>query len=309
MGALLALSSAVVYGIVDFAGGLLSRHIHHAAVTFLGQLGGLLLACAAALLIPADTVHTADLLWGALSGVGSGVAMRFLNRGLSSGAMSVVVPVSAVTGVALSVLCGVLVLGDRPGALAWLGIGVTVPALWFVSGGRRGSGKGTADGLLASAGVAVQYLALGQAATASGLWPVAAGRAAAVLVLLPDAARHARRLRLPPGRCVQALLIGAGRPSASCCICSPRSASCSPSPSSSRPSTRPCPSSSASPSCTNGSAAARRWGCWERGWRQCCSRWGEAEPHRCRRAHASPSSCGRAWNRKPTPTPSRSAAS
>ncbi|MDQ1021921.1 EamA family transporter [Streptomyces afghaniensis] len=210
MGALLALSSAVVYGIVDFAGGLLSRHIHHAAVTFLGQLGGLLLACAAALLIPADTVHTADLLWGALSGVGSGVAMRFLNRGLSSGAMSVVVPVSAVTGVALSVLCGVLVLGDRPGVMAWLGIAVTVPALWFVSGGRGGAGQGTADGLLASAGVAVQYLALGQAASASGLWPVAAGRVAAVLVLLPDAARHARRLRLPPGRCVQALLIGAG---------------------------------------------------------------------------------------------------
>ncbi|MEU6183626.1 EamA family transporter [Streptomyces coeruleorubidus] len=212
MGALLALSSAVVYGIVDFAGGLLSRHVHHAAVTFLGQLGGLLLACAAALLMPADAVHTADLLWGALSGVGSGMAMRFLNRGLSRGAMSVVVPVSAVTGVALSVLCGVLVLGDRPGALAWLGIAVTVPALWFVSGGGGGggAGKGTADGLLASAGVALQYLALGQAGPGSGLWPVAAGRVAAVLVLLPDAARHARRLKLPPGRCVQALLIGAG---------------------------------------------------------------------------------------------------
>ncbi|MER7479335.1 hypothetical protein ABTX60_17125 [Streptomyces sp. NPDC126510] len=53
MGALLALSSAVVYGIVDFAGGLLSRRAHHTAVTFLGQLGGLLLACAAALLLPA----------------------------------------------------------------------------------------------------------------------------------------------------------------------------------------------------------------------------------------------------------------
>ncbi|MYS88485.1 MULTISPECIES: EamA family transporter [Streptomyces] len=210
MGALLALASAVCYGVVDFAGGLLSRHIHHAAVTFLGQLGGLLLACAAALLVPAGAVHTADLLWGALSGVGSGVAMRFLNRGLSRGAMSVVVPVSAVTGVALSVLCGVLVLGDRPGAVAWLGIAVTVPALWFVSGGRGGAGRGTTDGLLASAGVAVQYLALGQADPASGLWPVAAGRVAAVLVLLPDAARHARRLRLPPGRCLQALLIGAG---------------------------------------------------------------------------------------------------
>ncbi|OUD01610.1 DMT family transporter [Streptomyces swartbergensis] len=214
MGALLALSSAVVYGMVDFTGGLLSRRIHHTAVTFFGQLGGLLLACAAALLMPADAVHTTDLLWGALSGVGSGMAMRFLNRGLSRGAMSVVVPVSAVTGVALSVLCGVLVLGDRPGAVAWLGIAVTVPALWFVSGGGGGggggAGKGTADGLLASAGVAVQYLALGQAGPGSGLWPVAAGRVAAVLVLLPDAVRHARRLKLPPGRCVQALLIGAG---------------------------------------------------------------------------------------------------
>ncbi|AXE90746.1 EamA family transporter [Streptomyces sp. Go-475] len=223
MGALLALSSAVVYGIVDFAGGLLSRRVHHAAVTFLGQLGGLMLACAAALLLPAGSVHSADLLWGALSGVGSGVAMRFLNRGLSRGAMSVVVPVSAVTGVALSVLCGVLVLGDRPGAVAWLGIAVTVPALWFVAGGKggvrapggaanpdAGAGKGTADGLLASAGVAVQYLALGQADPGSGLWPVAAGRVAAVLVLLPDAARHARRLRLPPVRCLQAVLVGAG---------------------------------------------------------------------------------------------------
>ncbi|MEV3973352.1 EamA family transporter [Streptomyces sp. NPDC050698] len=210
MGALLALSSAVVYGIVDFTGGLLSRRVHHAAVTLYGQFGGLALACAAALLLPSDAPRGTDLLWGALSGVGSGTAMRFLNRGLSRGDMSVVVPVSAVTGVALSVLCGVLVLGDRPGAVAWLGIAVTVPALWCVAGGRSGAGKGTADGLIASAGVAVQYLALGQAGPGSGLWPVAAGRVAAVLVLLPDAARHARRLRLPPVRCVQAVLVGAG---------------------------------------------------------------------------------------------------
>ncbi|MDO0938588.1 hypothetical protein QQY66_45285 [Streptomyces sp. DG2A-72] len=44
MGALLALASAVCYGIVDFAGGLLSRRVHFAVVTFLGQVGGLVLA-------------------------------------------------------------------------------------------------------------------------------------------------------------------------------------------------------------------------------------------------------------------------
>ncbi|QES40148.1 hypothetical protein DEJ49_03385 [Streptomyces venezuelae] len=95
------------------------------------------------------SVRAVDFAWGAASGVGS-----------------------AVTGVALSVLCGVLFLGDRPTALAWLGIGVTVPALWLVSaggarGGRAGSGRTDAqaaepapgsrvpvDGLIASAGVA-----------------------------------------------------------------------------------------------------------------------------------------------------------
>ncbi|MFC8093321.1 hypothetical protein [Streptomyces sp. NPDC057301] len=75
-----------------------------------------------------------DLARGALSGVGSAAAMHFLNRGLSRGAMSTVVPVSAVTAVtavALSVLGGVLLLGDRPCALARTGFLVTVPALWL----------------------------------------------------------------------------------------------------------------------------------------------------------------------------------
>ncbi|MFF8970023.1 EamA family transporter [Streptomyces sp. NPDC014995] len=211
MGALLALASAVLYGFVDFAGGILSRRTHFATVTLLGQIGGLLLAVAAALLVPAEAVDRTDLLWGALSGVGSGMAMHVLNRGLGRGAMSVVVPVSAVTSVALSVLCGVLLLGDRPGLLAWAGIAVTVPALWLVAGGGTDgvAGGGVRDGLLASAGVAVQYLAPGQAGASSGLWPVAAGRVAAVAVLLPLAARRTRR-PATPRLGAAALAVGAG---------------------------------------------------------------------------------------------------
>ncbi|MEU6142919.1 DMT family transporter [Streptomyces sp. NPDC047081] len=209
MGPLLALASALCYGTVDYAGGILSRRAPFTTVTFLGQLGGLALASVAALLIPATSVHPADLLWGALSGLGSGTAMHFLNRGLSRGAMSVVVPVSAVTGVALSVVCGVLALDDRPGPLAWLGIAVTLPALWLVSGGRAGAARGAGDGLLASAGVAVQYVALGLAAPAAGLWPVVAGRVAAVLLLLPTVVRHGPAW-LPRPLAAQALLVGAG---------------------------------------------------------------------------------------------------
>ncbi|GAB2969717.1 DMT family transporter [Streptomyces pseudoechinosporeus] len=214
MGALLALASAACYGIVDYAGGLLSRRIHFAVVTFLGQIGGLLLALAVALAMPAEAVRSADVMWGALSGVGSGSAMHFLNRGLSRGAMSIVVPVSAVTGVALSVLCGVCFLGDRPTLLAWLGICVTVPALWLVSGGevRRGAGtaQASADGLLASLGVAVQYIGLAQAGAGSGVWPVVAGRVAAVVVVLPGVWRHVPKFRQSPKPLVQAAVIGAG---------------------------------------------------------------------------------------------------
>jgi drug/metabolite transporter (DMT)-like permease len=227
MGPLLALTSAICYGIVDFAGGILSRRAPFAAVTLLGQFGGLALACVAALLVPADSVRLSDLLWGALSGLGSGTAMRYLNRG----AMSVVVPLSAVTGVALSVLCGVLALGDRPGPLAWTGIAVTVPALWLVAGAAarghgaarppaRGGGAAghqpparadgaVGDGLPAGAGVAVQYVALGLAGPSAGLWPVAAGRVAAVALLLPHVVRHGPP-RLPRRLTVQALLVGAG---------------------------------------------------------------------------------------------------
>ncbi|MFD8272192.1 EamA family transporter [Streptomyces flaveolus] len=218
MGALLALASAVCYGFVDFAGGLLSRRVHFAVVTFLGQAGGLLLALAAAVLLPARAVGSADVLWGTLSGAGSATAMHFLNRGLSRGAMSVVVPVSAVTGVALSVVCGVFFLGDRPTPLAWLGICLTVPALWLVSAGGTGRGGGggarsgaaLTDGLVASLGVAVQYIGLAQADPASGLWPVAAGRVAAVLLLLPATWRHTSEFSRSAGSWGRAVLIGAG---------------------------------------------------------------------------------------------------
>lgn len=189
-GVLLALVSAVAYGMADFAGGLLARRAHFGTIALVGQLAGMVSAVAAALFVPA-AVSVGDLAWGALSGAGTGVGMLFLYRGLARGDMSVVVPVSAVGGVALPVLLSVTMLGERPTALAWSGIAVALPALWFV-GRTDGGGKPVAlgDALIASVGFAVQYFALAQAD--GGLWPVVAGRVAAALVVLPTA-----RQRIP----------------------------------------------------------------------------------------------------------------
>ncbi|HEV7626770.1 MAG TPA: DMT family transporter [Streptomyces sp.] len=189
MGSLLALASAACYGIADFTGGLLSRRVNFALVALAGQAGGLALTSAAALFLPEASPTAADLAWGALSGVGTGVGMVFLFRGLSRGAMSVVVPVSAVGGVALPVLVGVALLGDRPSALSWLGILTAVPALWLVSHTGPGSApdatRASLDGLIAGSGIALQYVALAQSAPAAGIWPVTAGRVTALVSILP----------------------------------------------------------------------------------------------------------------------------
>lgn len=188
-GVSLALASALFYGVADVWGGLLSRRADFRAVALLGQAGGLVCAVVAALCVPATALHAADLGWGAMSGVGTGVAMVFLYRGIGQGNLSVVVPVSAVGGVALPVVAGVVLLGDRPSATAWAGIAVVLPALWLVSRSRSGEhGRVRAailNGLVASCGIGIQYLALAQAGDESGLWPVAAGRVAAVLAIAP----------------------------------------------------------------------------------------------------------------------------
>jgi drug/metabolite transporter (DMT)-like permease len=185
VGALLALASALFYGLSDFLGGVLSRRASFLWVTMVGQIGALASMALVGPLVSRTVPQIVDLAWGAVSGVGTGLAMIFLYRGMSRGAMSIVVPISAVGGVAMSVLVGVAFLAESPTPLAWSGIVLSVPALWSVS--RRPAGEnawtqGTVgDGLISSAGIALQYLALAEAGLESGIWPVVAGRVTSVV--------------------------------------------------------------------------------------------------------------------------------
>ncbi|WP_026536551.1 DMT family transporter [Arthrobacter sp. H14] len=193
MGAILALGSALFYGIADYAGGLLSRRADPTLIALIGQVGALILTLAVAPFVPTPDLQLQDVAWGALSGVGTGMGMVFLYRGLSHGSMSVVVPLVAVGGTAIPVLIGVTLLGDRPSALAWLGIAFAIPALWLISVTRSRAGathaSGAFDALFSSLGIALQYIALAQAGDGAGLWPIVAGRVAASIAILPLARR------------------------------------------------------------------------------------------------------------------------
>lgn len=209
MGEILALVSALLFGTTHFLNGLLARRVDSAAVALIGQLGGTALVLAAAPLVAAPQISGGALGWGALSGVGTGVGVASLYRGMSHGRFSVVVPLSDVAAVALPVLVGVALLGDRPGPVAWCGIAAAPPGLWLITRSGRAdeessgtTASGARDGLVAGAGFALQFIALARADSAAGLWPLVTSRAASVLVLLPLAARRSARrparLRMTP---------------------------------------------------------------------------------------------------------------
>ena len=185
---LLALLSALGYGTSDFVGGVVSRRTSAWAVAFVVQGTSAMAFLVCAPWVPA-TPTSADLAWGVVAGVGSGVGISFLFRGFAAGRMSVVAPLSAVGAAVLPAVAG-FALGERLGTLVLLGLVVAVPGIWLVSSGedapgeRHGSStpsvvdRGVLDGCLAGVGFAVTFVALDQVEAGAGLWPLFAMQAA-----------------------------------------------------------------------------------------------------------------------------------
>jgi drug/metabolite transporter (DMT)-like permease len=216
MAIVLALVSAVAYGLSDFVGGLVSRRTSAWSVAVVGQASSALCVAGAALFVPGDPTRT-DLLWGLLAGVGSGTGAGFLYRGFSSGRMGVVAPVSAVGAAIVPVLAGT-VGGERLSLLVWVGILAALPGIWLVSRTpgdpmhagppRESVAAGLVDGALAGIGFGLLFAALGQVPDSAGWWPLTACQVVSVpaVVLLAVALRADW---VPRGRAVRlAVLCG-----------------------------------------------------------------------------------------------------
>ncbi|MDH2416600.1 EamA family transporter [Nocardioides sp. CER19] len=193
MAVLLALLSALAYGTSDFIGGVISSRIPPWTAAFCSEITG----CAALVLlalVDGGSLSLEGAAWGVLSGVGSGIGLTFLYRGLSSGRMGVVAPASGVLAALVPAAVGVLT-GDRPSELVWTGIVLAVPATFLVAREPSGSAttgpSGLAEGILAGCGFGVGFAAIAKAPDADGFWPVALSLlvGAAVVVVGAVAAR------------------------------------------------------------------------------------------------------------------------
>jgi len=187
MAVLLSLMAALSYGLADFCGGMASKRASAWGVALVASATGAVLVLAATLVLGGEPT-AADLWWGAAAGVGNGFGTAFLYRGLSSGRMGVVAPVSGVLAVILPVAVGVAT-GERPGPLVWLGIVAAVPAIWLVArepstGPVSGpGGSGLRDGVLAGLGFGALFTCLGQVPEDAGFSPLVLNQVVGIVVI------------------------------------------------------------------------------------------------------------------------------
>jgi drug/metabolite transporter (DMT)-like permease len=128
----LALISALGYGASDFAAGLASRAASVLQVTVLGEAVSMLLLLVIVPWLSSQAPTSAALWWGAFAGFSEVVGTFALYLGFRHAAFSVASSLSAVGSAAFAVIAG-LALGERPGTLALVGIGVALPAIVAVS--------------------------------------------------------------------------------------------------------------------------------------------------------------------------------
>ncbi|HXF29897.1 MAG TPA: DMT family transporter [Solirubrobacterales bacterium] len=191
MASLLALMAAAAFGTSDFLAGLSSRRLSAPTVTGIAQTLGLATAALAVLVHGGDGPRTDVLLWGAASGFGNVAGTLALYQGLAVGRMSVVATLSGLLAAVIPAVVG-LALGDALGPLTALGILIAIPAIALVSWQPENPGAGGSGarwGVLAGLGFALLFIALAQAGSDSGAWPLLAGETVCVAIVAPLAAR------------------------------------------------------------------------------------------------------------------------
>jgi drug/metabolite transporter (DMT)-like permease len=196
----LALLSALAYGISDFLGGIFSKTASSWQVAVVGQSSSTVTNAAAGLVV-GGSPQGSDWVWGALAGLGGGFGVVFLYRGLAGARMGVVAPLSAVGSALVPVAVG-LVTGDRPSMLAVIGIVCAFPAMYLISmvvdedPAHRG---GVVDGILAGLGFGALFACLGQMHHDAGLMPLAVAQGFSVLAVIATALLL-RQAWVPRGR-------------------------------------------------------------------------------------------------------------
>jgi drug/metabolite transporter (DMT)-like permease len=185
-----AVATAAVWGTADFCGGKATQRASALAVSVLSKLAGLPVL-AVGLVLAGGHPTVRGLGWGGLAGLFGMAGVILLYRGLATGAMTVVAPVTAVTSALVPFVFGIA-LDGVPRALAVVGAGCAVGAIALVSMGSAGDTPHKPVGprivalaLAAGSGFGLFMAFLSRAkgtGVDTGLWPLAAAQLTALVL-------------------------------------------------------------------------------------------------------------------------------
>lgn len=193
------LCSALAWGAGDFAGGFASRRGNVLTVVLFSQmLGGTLLAGLTPLLAE-NAPNSRQLLAGMLAGACGALGLVGLYKGLASGRMGLVAPLSAVIAAMIPMGFSFVVEG-LPTTMRLFGLAVAMAAVWLLSspGGDLHIQKGELRlSMLAGLGFGLFFILMDHASSQAVLWPLLASKIGAVTVMVIILVAT-RQLTVPP---------------------------------------------------------------------------------------------------------------
>lgn len=179
------LASAVSWGAGDFSGGVASRRTNVYVVIVVSQIFGVMILAAMALLQREPLPPANALLFGAAAGLAGAVGLVALYRGLATGRMGVVAPLTAVVAAGVPVVVSALLEG-APGTLQLLGFACALSGVWLIS--RDGRGKqltlrALSLPLFAGLGFSLFFILIDRVSERAIFWPLVAARLASISFL------------------------------------------------------------------------------------------------------------------------------
>jgi drug/metabolite transporter (DMT)-like permease len=190
---ILAAFASATFGVADFVGGMATRRSRAVTVVAGSHLIALAMIFGLGPFFSEGVPPLTDLAWGFTAGLAGAVGLAVFYHALATTRIGVAAPVASVVSTLTPVLYGV-VSGERPEAVAWMGMVLAIPAMLLIPAttsadpsGPKGH-KAAVLGAIAGLGFGLFGILISLTSAESGLWPLAGSRVgslALMAVLVP----------------------------------------------------------------------------------------------------------------------------
>lgn len=179
------LTSAASFGTADFCGGFATKRSSVFSIILVSQFFGLALFVVLAVTLEKAVPSTGNMALGGLAGIFGTIGLAALYRGLATGRMGVVAPVSAVIAAVFPVVVSFFLEG-MPSNVQLAGLLLGLCAIWYLAGGGSGTSIQLHElRLSVAAGFAfgLFFIVIDQVSSIAILWPLVSARIVSITLL------------------------------------------------------------------------------------------------------------------------------